>query len=78
MITLSQGSFATLSNCSLRSAQYLRPTNRLKLKFINLLLSTYWTMDAVRHADYVVKVRMALVQSFADRAVRLATEAAEK
>ena len=34
---------------------------------INLLLSTYWTMGAVRHGDYVAKVRVAPVQSFADR-----------
>lgn len=35
-------------------------------KPVNLLLSTYWTMGAVRHGDYVAKVRVA-VQSFADR-----------
>ena len=34
---------------------------------VNLLLSTYWTMGAVRHGDYVAKVRAAPVQSFADR-----------
>jgi hypothetical protein len=33
----------------------------------NLLLSTYWTMAAVRHGDYVAKVRVAPVPSFADR-----------
>jgi hypothetical protein len=33
---------------------------------VNLLLSTYWTMGAVRHGDYVAKVRVAPVQSFAD------------
>jgi len=36
-------------------------------KPVNLLLSTYWTMGAVRHGDYVAKVRAAPVQSFADR-----------
>src|ERR1051325_8479012 len=36
-------------------------------KPINLLLSTYWTMGAVRHGDYVAKVRVAPVQSFANR-----------
>jgi hypothetical protein len=36
----------------------------------NLLLSTYWTMGAVRHGDYVAKVRVAPVQSFADRVVQ--------
>jgi hypothetical protein len=39
-------------------------------KFINLLLQTYWTMGAVRHGDYVAKVRLAPVQSFADHLVR--------
>ena len=36
-------------------------------KPVNLLLSTYWTMGAVRHGDYVAKVRVAPVQVFADR-----------
>ena len=36
-------------------------------KPVNLLLSTYWTMGAVRHGDYIAKVRVAPVQSFADR-----------
>jgi hypothetical protein len=36
-------------------------------KPVNLLLSTYWTMGAVRHGDYVAKVRAAPVQAFADR-----------
>lgn len=36
-------------------------------KPVNLLLSTYWTMGAVRHGDYVAKVRVAPVQFFADR-----------
>jgi hypothetical protein len=39
-------------------------------KFVNLLLSTYWTMGAVRHGDYIAKVRVAPVQEFADRVVR--------
>jgi hypothetical protein len=39
-------------------------------KFINLLLQTYWTMGAVRHGDYVAKVRLAPIQSFADHVVR--------
>src|SRR5262245_24087691 len=39
-------------------------------KPINLLLSTYWTMGAVRHGDYVAKVRAAPVQSFADHVVQ--------
>jgi hypothetical protein len=39
-------------------------------KPVNLLLSTYWTMGAVRHGDYVAKVRVAPVQSFADRVER--------
>ncbi|MBV9960328.1 MAG: catalase family protein [Acidobacteria bacterium] len=37
------------------------------IKPVNLILSTYWTMGAVRHGDYVAKVRVAPVQSFADR-----------
>ena len=41
-----------------------------QLKFVNLLLSTYWTMGAVRHGDYIAKVRVAPVQAFADRVVR--------
>src|SRR3979409_44989 len=38
-----------------------------QLKFVNLLLSTYWTMGAVRHGDYIAKVRVAPVREFADR-----------
>ena len=45
-------------------------------KFINLLLQTYWTMGAVRHGDYVAKVRLAPVQSFADRVARRALDPA--
>jgi hypothetical protein len=37
---------------------------------VNLLLSTYWTMGAVRHGDYIAKVRLAPVPSFADKVVR--------
>ena len=40
----------------------------------NLLLSTYWTMGAVRHGDYVAKVRVAPVPAFADRVVRRALD----
>ncbi|MBV9211806.1 MAG: catalase family protein [Acidobacteria bacterium] len=43
-------------------------------KPVNLLLSTYWTMGAVRHGDYVAKVRVAPVQSFADRVVQRAID----
>jgi hypothetical protein len=43
-------------------------------KPINLLLNTYWTMGAVRHGDYVAKVRVAPVQSFADRVARRALD----
>ena len=43
-------------------------------KPVNLLLSTYWTMGAVRHGDYVAKVRVAPVQSFADRVERRALD----
>ena len=43
-------------------------------KFVNLLLSTYWTMGAVRHGDYIAKVRVAPVQAFADRVERRALD----
>jgi catalase len=45
-------------------------------KPVNLLLSTYWTMGAVRHGDYVAKVRVAPVQSFADRVEQRALDLA--
>ena len=45
-------------------------------KYVNLLLQTYWTMGAVRHGDYVAKVRVAPVQSFADRVERRALDPA--
>ena len=41
-----------------------------KIPYVNLLLSIYWTMGAVRHGDYVAKVRAAPVKEFADRVVR--------
>ncbi|MEU1465583.1 catalase family protein [Streptomyces sp. NPDC005727] len=41
-----------------------------QIKYINLLLSTYYTMGAVRHGDYIAKVRVAPVQEFADRVVQ--------
>jgi len=37
---------------------------------VNLLLSTYWTMGAVRHGDYIAKVRFAPVPAFAAAVVR--------
>ncbi len=37
---------------------------------INLLLSTYWTMGAMRHGDYIAKVRVAPVQTDAEQVVR--------
>ncbi|WP_433275661.1 catalase family protein [Pseudonocardia xinjiangensis] len=37
---------------------------------MNVLLSTYWTMGAVRHGDYMAKVRIAPDPSFADAVVR--------
>ncbi|MGH9969166.1 MAG: catalase family protein [Pyrinomonadaceae bacterium] len=43
-------------------------------KYFNLLLETYWTMGAVRHGDYIAKVRVAPVQSFADRVVQRALD----
>ena len=41
-----------------------------QIPFVNLLLSTYWSMGAVRHGDYIAKVRVAPVQAFADRVVQ--------
>jgi hypothetical protein len=46
----------------------------VQVKFVNLLLSTYWTMGAVRHGDYIAKVRVAPVQSYADRVVQRALD----
>jgi hypothetical protein len=37
---------------------------------VNLLLSTYWTMGAVRHGDYIAKVRFAPVPAFAEGVVQ--------
>jgi hypothetical protein len=37
---------------------------------VNLLLSTYWTMAAVRHGEYVAKVRAAPVKEAAEKVVR--------
>jgi Catalase len=39
------------------------------IKPVNLLLSTYFTAGAMRHGDYVAKVRVAPVQAYADRVV---------
>ena len=49
-----------------------------RLPPVNVLLSTYWTMGAVRHGDFVAKVRFAPVGTFADaveqRVVDLASD----
>jgi len=45
-----------------------------QLKPINLLLSSYWTMGAVRHGDYIAKVRTTPVQVYADQVVRRALD----
>jgi hypothetical protein len=37
---------------------------------VNLLLSTYWTMGAVRHGDCIAKVRMTPAPVFADKVVQ--------
>ena len=39
------------------------------IKPVNLLLSTYWSVGAVRHGDYIAKVRVAPVRTYADRVV---------
>ena len=41
---------------------------------VNLLLSTYWTMGAVRHGDYIAKVRFAPVPAFAQKVVQRALD----
>ena len=38
-----------------------------QIRPVNLLLSNYWTMGAVRHGDYVAKIRIAPVPGFASR-----------
>jgi hypothetical protein len=44
---------------------------RLKeIPAVNVLLSSYWTMGAVRHGDYIAKVRIAPDPVFADAVVR--------
>jgi hypothetical protein len=40
------------------------------MKPVNSLLSTYWTMGAVRHGDYIGKVSVAPVDAFAERVAR--------
>jgi len=40
-----------------------------KVPKVNLLLSSYWTMGAVRHGDYIAKVRIAPDPVFADAVV---------
>jgi len=42
----------------------------LQSRPVNLLLSTYWTMGAVRHGDYIAKVRFAPVPAFTERVVQ--------
>jgi hypothetical protein len=45
-----------------------------QIPFVNLLLSTYYTMGAVRHGDFVAKLRVAPVKEFADGVVRRALD----
>src|SRR5262249_5611088 len=45
-----------------------------QVKPVNLLLFTYWTMAAVRHGDYIAKVRVAPAREFADRVTRRALD----
>ncbi len=47
---------------------------RGQIPYVNLLRSTYWTMGAVRHGDYIAKVRVMPVQQFADQVVRRALD----
>ena len=41
-----------------------------QIRPVNLLLSNYYTMGAVRHGDYVAKIRIAPVPEFASRVAR--------
>ncbi len=41
-----------------------------RLQPVNLLLSTYWTMGAVRHGEYVAKVRVAPTKESEEKVVR--------
>jgi hypothetical protein len=41
-----------------------------RLQPVNLLLSTYWTMGAVRHGEYVAKVRVAPAKASAEKVAR--------
>lgn len=41
-----------------------------QLPTVNVLLSSYWTMGAVRHGDYIAKVRIAPDPLFADAVVQ--------
>ena len=41
-----------------------------RVQSVNLLLSTYWTMAAVRHGEYVAKVRVAPTKEAAEKCVR--------
>ncbi|ACZ87300.1 catalase family protein [Streptosporangium roseum] len=43
---------------------------------VNVLLSSYWTMGAVRHGDYIAKVRITPDPHFADAVVRRAIDPA--
>jgi hypothetical protein len=45
-----------------------------QVKPVNLLLSTYWTMGAVRHGDYMAKVRVAPAKELADRVTQRALD----
>jgi hypothetical protein len=45
-----------------------------QIPFVNLLLSTYYRMGAVRHGDFVAKLRVAPVKEFADGVVRRALD----
>ncbi|MDH6708848.1 hypothetical protein P3T27_005594 [Kitasatospora sp. MAA19] len=47
-----------------------------KIAPVNVLLSSYWTMGAVRHGDYIAKVRIAPDPRFAAAVVRRAIDPA--
>jgi hypothetical protein len=48
--------------------------SNVAIKPINLLLSTYWSMGALRHGDYIAKVRVAPTQASAEAVVKRALD----
>jgi hypothetical protein len=51
-------------------AEFIALLKLSQIPRVNLLLSAYWTMGAVRHGDYIAKVRIAPDPASADRVVQ--------